>query len=115
MKVQKVLVEEQEEPPDSKKNSISLPSAQQEIYSFRQRYFPNATEENWNDWRWQLRHRITTLKQLETMFQLSDNERKGFQFQNTALPLAITPYYASLIDPDNPDQANQAWNDPCCQ
>jgi len=39
------------------------------------------------------------------MLQLSDNERKGFQFQNAALPVAITPYYASLIDPNDPDQA----------
>jgi lysine 2,3-aminomutase len=104
MKAQTVLIEEQDEPPDGRRNSIYLPSALQDLYSFRHRYFPKATEENWNDWRWQLRHRITTLKQLETMFQLSDNERKGFQFQNTALPLAITPYYASLIDPENPDQ-----------
>ncbi len=105
MSVQKFLVEEQEEPPSRRKKSPALFPAQQEIYSFRQHYFPNATEENWNDWRWQLRHRITSLKQLEKLFLLSDNERNGFQFQNTALPLAITPYYASLIDPNNPDQA----------
>ncbi len=105
MKAQTVFLEDQEEPPDGRKNSTCLPSAQTDVYSFRQRYFPKATEENWQDWHWQLRHRITTLKQLETMFQLSDNERKGFQFQNTALPLAITPYYASLIDPENPDQS----------
>ena len=105
MSVQKFLVEEQEEPPSRKKKSQSLLPAQQVIYSFRHHYFPNATEENWNDWRWQLRHRITSLKQLEKLFRLSDNERNGFQFQNTSLPLAITPYYASLIDPNNPDQA----------
>ncbi|MBE0585604.1 MAG: KamA family radical SAM protein, partial [Desulfofustis sp.] len=33
-----------------------------------------------------------------------DSERNAFQFQNATLPLAITPYYASLIDPDDPDQ-----------
>ena len=105
MKVQEILIEEQEEPPNSRNKSVHHPSAQQEFTSFRKRYFPQATEENWNDWHWQLRHRITTLKQLETIFQLSDNERKGFQFQNVTLPLAITPYYASLIDPDDPNQA----------
>jgi lysine 2,3-aminomutase len=104
MEVQKILVEEQDEPPDGKVHSIALPSIPQELHSFQQRYYPYATKENWNDWRWQLRHRITTLKQLETMFQLSDNERKGFQFPNASLPLAITPYYASLISPDNPEQ-----------
>jgi lysine 2,3-aminomutase len=105
MSVQKFLVEEQEEPPNREKNLPSLLPAQQAISPFRHHYFPNATEENWNDWRWQLRHRITSLKQLEKFYRLSDNERNGFQFPNTALPLAITPYYASLIDPNNPDQA----------
>ncbi len=105
MKAQEVLVEEQDEPPDGRQKTSPLPSAQQEVHSFRQRWFPHTTEENWNDWHWQLRHRITTLKQLETMFKLSDNERKGFLFQDVTLPLAITPYYASLIDPDNPEQA----------
>ena len=105
MEVQQVLVEEQDEPPDGRKKSIFPSSAVQEVHSFRQRWFPHATAANWNDWRWQLRHRITTFKQLETMLQLSDNERKGFQFHNATLPLAITPYYASLIHPDNPEQA----------
>ncbi len=104
MKVQKVIVEEQEEPPDGKAHSTAPPSPPQEMHSFRQRCYPRVTSENWNDWRWQLRHRITTLAQLETMFQLSDNERRGFQFPNASLPLAITPYYASLISPDNPAQ-----------
>jgi len=105
MEIQKIMVEEQEEPPDGRKNAATLPSTQPTNHSFRHRYFPKATEANWNDWRWQLRHRITTIKQLETLFQLSDNERKGFQFQNAALPLAITPYYASLIDPTDSEQA----------
>ena len=104
MSVQEFLVEEQEEPPSrNNKLSVRLP-AQQAISPFRHHYFPNVTEENWNDWRWQLRHRITSFKQLEKLFRLSENERNGFQFQNTALPLAITPYYASLIDPNNPHQ-----------
>jgi lysine 2,3-aminomutase len=105
MEAQKILVEEQDEPPGRREQSFVLPSPQKETPSLRKRFFPHATEENWKDWRWQLRHRITTTRQLEKMFQLSDTERNSFQFQNVVLPLAITPYYASLIDPDNQDQA----------
>lgn len=105
MEVQKVMVEEQDEPPDGHNTSALPSSTQPEVHSFQKRWFPQATKENWNDWRWQLRHRITTLKQLETMLQLSDIERKGFQFHNVTLPLAITPYYASLILPDDPEQS----------
>ncbi len=73
--------------------------------SFRQKFFPHATENDWHSWQWQLKHRITSLKQLEKMLRLSEAERYSLQFNGgPCLPLAITPYYASLIDPDNPDQ-----------
>ncbi|MFO7605253.1 MAG: KamA family radical SAM protein [Desulfurivibrionaceae bacterium] len=72
--------------------------------SFRQRFFPTATENDWQSWQWQLRHRITSLKQLVKIVDLSDNERQAMQFNDRSLPLAITPYYAGLIDPHNPEQ-----------
>lgn len=68
---------------------------------FRRRFFPDATAREWNDWRWQLRHRITDLEGLERIFRLSDDEREAVRKLNR-LPLGITPYYASLLDPDNP-------------
>ncbi len=49
MKVQEVLIEEEDEPPDSRSTSTLLPSTQQEVHSFRKRYFPKATEEDWNE------------------------------------------------------------------
>ena len=105
MKTQKVLVDEQEEPPDGPNISAFHSTQRHEICSFRKRWFPRATELNWQDWRWQLRNRITTLKQLKTMLQLTENERKGMESRAAILPLAITPYYASLIDIHNPEQA----------
>ena len=35
----------------------------------------HVPESDWNDWRWQSRHRIRTLPQLEKMLRLSDEER----------------------------------------
>ncbi|HHX18619.1 MAG TPA: lysine 2,3-aminomutase, partial [Clostridium sp.] len=37
----------------------------------------NVSEEQWNDWRWQISNRITTLEELEQVINLTDEERKG--------------------------------------
>jgi len=70
---------------------------------FRQRHFPRATHLEWNDWTWQLANRITSLPQLERFLQLSDEERPNFRGKG-GLPLSITPYYLSLVDPTDPGQ-----------
>jgi len=103
---QKVLhIEEQEEPPGCSPKLTVFPfSNPTPAPTFRQRHFPLATEEDWNDWRWQLRNRITSLKKLGKIIDLSDSERQAMAFSGATLPLAVTPYYASLISPDNPGQ-----------
>lgn len=100
-----VRVEEADEPPDSCWTQAACPqSAPLSSLSFRQRHFPSATENDWNDWRWQLRNRITSLKKLGRIIDLSDSEQQAMAFNGATLPLAVTPYYASLISPDNPEQ-----------
>jgi lysine 2,3-aminomutase len=57
-------------------------------------------DRDWNDWRWQLKHRLTSLEHLERhMPELTVEERAGTQLANTKLALAITPYFFNLIDP----------------
>ena len=58
---------------------------------------------DWNDWHWQLRSRITTLAQLETLLELSPQERAGCLFAAHKLALAITPHFFNLIDPLDPN------------
>ncbi|BBO91368.1 KamA family radical SAM protein [Desulfosarcina ovata] len=74
------------------------------VRSFRKKHFPGITTKLWNDWQWQTSHRIRSLNQLEKMIVLSDVERAAFKQSGTTLPLGITPYYMSLVSPDNPDQ-----------
>ncbi|PKN79481.1 MAG: lysine 2,3-aminomutase [Candidatus Cloacimonetes bacterium HGW-Cloacimonetes-1] len=62
-----------------------------------------ATEVEWNDWHWQLRHRITTFEDLEQYIKLSPEEAAVAQSQQFSFRMAITPYYLSLIDPNNPN------------
>jgi lysine 2,3-aminomutase len=68
------------------------------------RFYREATLENWNDWRWQNRSRIRTLAELATMIELSDEESDAIKRHTGALPVGITPYYASLLDPQDPEQ-----------
>ena len=71
---------------------------------FRKKVCPGTTVDQWNDWRWQLRNRIRTLDSLESIFNLTEDERVAVRQHRGNLPLAITPYYASLIDPHDPSQ-----------
>lgn len=72
--------------------------------AWRERFFPGASPRDWDDWRWQLRHRVRDLAGLTRLLRLSDAERSALGPQARGLPLAITPYYASLLDPEDPTQ-----------
>lgn len=71
---------------------------------FLARHYPNATVDDWNDWRWQNRNRVRTLADLERMIVLSDEEAAAIRRHTGALPVGITPYYASLVSRDDPAQ-----------
>lgn len=73
--------------------------------TFRRRFFPDTTPKEWNDWRWQLRNRIRDAETLGRMIRLSEDELHAMIGSAGAIPLAITPYYMSLIDPWDPYQA----------
>lgn len=60
-------------------------------------------QNDWRDWQWQMRNRVTTLEGLEEYIDLSDEERKGCEYANKKLSLAITPYFFNLIDRDDVD------------
>jgi len=63
-------------------------------------YWHDVSEKDWNDWRWQLKHRITTVEQLQKFLPtLTPEELAGAKLANTKLALAITPYFFNLIDP----------------
>lgn len=63
-------------------------------------FWSDVPERDWNDWHWQLKHRITTLDQLQRLLPtLTPEEYGGTLLANTKLALAITPYFFSLIDP----------------
>jgi lysine 2,3-aminomutase len=63
-------------------------------------FWRDVPESDWNDWRWQLKHRITTPDQLQRLMPtLTPEEFAGAKLANHKLALGITPYFFNLIDP----------------
>ncbi|HXF09979.1 MAG TPA: KamA family radical SAM protein [Desulfuromonadaceae bacterium] len=79
------------------------PSGHQALKEFRSAgrgFWHDVSDQDWNDWRWQLKHRITTAEQLQKFLPtLTPEEFAGAKLANTKLALAITPYFFNLIDP----------------
>ena len=71
--------------------------------SNREKFFPEVSDEQWNDWKWQTRNRIETLEELTKHIHLTEGEKEGVRTSLTTLRMAITPYYLTLIDTDNPN------------
>ncbi len=77
-------------PPSSHPNPVGLP-------------WPQVTREEWNDYRWQLSHRITSLADLSGLRYFSRDEASILSRITDAYHMSITPYYLSLIRLDDPD------------
>lgn len=63
----------------------------------------DVTPEQWNDWRWQVRNRIDTIEDLKQVINLSEDEEAGIKESLKILRMGITPYYANLMDPNDPN------------
>src|SRR5512142_2454780 len=83
-----------EEPPARSSNSLK------QFKSAGRGFWSNVSDADWNNWHWQLKHRITTAEQLQKLMPtLTPEEFAGAKLANHKLALAITPYFFNLIDP----------------
>lgn len=64
--------------------------------------YADVTDEKWNNWRWQLSNRINTPDEFDKVIPLTESERKALSAAHL-FRVDITPYFISLIDPDDPD------------
>ncbi|OGS43623.1 MAG: lysine 2,3-aminomutase [Euryarchaeota archaeon RBG_13_57_23] len=62
----------------------------------------DVSKKDWDDWHWQLRNRITTVDQLKQVINLTREEEEGVHESLKVLRMAISPYFAALMDPDDP-------------
>jgi lysine 2,3-aminomutase len=81
----------------------------------RYRFFWDVSDSSWKDWKWQFRNRITSLEQLIQLIPLSIEEQAQIRTVIKRYPLSITPYYLSLINPENPDDPIRKQAVPCIQ
>lgn len=75
--------------------------AKREFTSRRAPAFADVPEEQWNSWRWQLSHRLNSAEEIGRVIPLSDSERRALSASHL-FRVDITPYFISLIDPDDP-------------
>ena len=61
-----------------------------------------CSEAEWRDWHWQVRNRIQSVDDLERIIPLTDQEKEDINKVLEVFRMGITPYYASLMDPDDP-------------
>ncbi len=80
-------------------NKIAL-SESRKVYT-RAAYWRDVSDEDWMDWRWQMSHRLNTLEELDNVINLTKSEKKALE-KKGLFRVDITPYFASLIDPDDP-------------
>jgi lysine 2,3-aminomutase len=101
----KVFIEVEEEPPSShfaSYNTEDEPPGRSPTTG-RVKLFGNVPDSAWNDWKWQFRNRITSVERLAQLVPLSADEQAQIRLVTHRYPLAITPYYLSLINPDDPE------------
>ncbi len=78
----------------------------------RKELFPEVTDEQWNNWHWQVGNRISDLETLKKYIPLSPEEEEGVKKALENFRMAITPYYLSLFDPNDPHDPVRAQSIP---
>jgi len=97
-----IAAEAEEEPP-GKTALLALEEEPPSTGAQRRRFFGHIPDNLWNDWKWHFRHRITTVDELARYIPLTAEEQAKLRLVAVKYPLAITPYYLSLIDPADPN------------
>jgi lysine 2,3-aminomutase len=94
-------VEEEEEPPS--KHGLSI----------KERFLSQVPLKDWNDWKWQFRNRITTVEELAKYIPLSSKEQAEIKLVIGRYPFSVTPYYLSLINPEDKNDPIRKQAVPC--
>lgn len=94
------LMERSEEPPQQS-TTEEPPHRRSSPSSRRAAIWRHVPDAQWNDWRWQLSHRLNSLEELSQVINLTDDEIEGCRSHHFRVD--VTPYFASLIDPDDPN------------
>ncbi len=67
------------------------------------RAWKDVPDELWHNWIWQQQNRVRTMEKLKEVINVTPDEEQAFEKSSELFNMAITPYYAAMMDPDNPD------------
>lgn len=70
--------------------------------SKRAQLYKDIPDNQWDDWRWQLSHRLNSAEDIGKVLRLTESELKALNARGL-FRVDITPYYISLINPDDPN------------
>jgi lysine 2,3-aminomutase len=73
-----------------------------DVVHTRAPFWADVPDEQWMNWRWQMSHRLNTVQELEQVINLTDSERKALNAKGL-FRVDVTPYFASLMDPNDPN------------
>jgi lysine 2,3-aminomutase len=91
-------------PDEPRKTHPSFATADgKDFVSLAPGYWPDVDPLDWNDWKWQMRNRVTSLAGLEGRLKLTREEVAGVLHAGGKLALGVTPHFFNLIDPENPN------------
>ncbi|AKG53358.1 lysyl-lysine 23-aminomutase [Dehalogenimonas sp. WBC-2] len=79
----------------------------------RRKFYANVSDNEWNDWRWHFRNRITSIEELSRFLPLSVKDRTRLKLVSSRYPLSITPYYLCQMDSNNPADPIRQQAVPC--
>lgn len=74
-----------------------------EVKTFQKTLIKEKNQENWNNWHWQIKNRVSTLEELEKWVNLTQQEKKAIKYSAGRLKMAITPHFISLMDRTDPN------------
>ena len=81
---------------------VSTLPTEWEVEARRRQLFGEATDAEWNDWRWQLRRAVTSLDAVLAYGKVPESEQAVLGRVIQKYPVMIPPYYLCLIDLENP-------------
>ena len=95
--------EKEEDEPPSKRGLLTI----------KDKHFGHVPQKDWNDWKWQFRNRISTVEELANYLPLSSKEQAELKLVINRYPFSVTPYYLSLIHPENHEDPIRKQAIPC--
>jgi len=93
------ILDEVLQPPQT----IILDQLKKSAVDYKQtKFWENVALEDWEDWHWQIKSRIRNKEILSQVINLTNEEEEGIKRSRGRLAMAVTPYWSTLIDPENP-------------